>query len=79
MRDSARLAQRLAHEQPARARLNGHVHLPTREPPDPPAHGVGIRRDPPAAHLPRLAVKGIESDLRSVHVEPGYDRHWGLL
>jgi hypothetical protein len=28
--------------------------------------------------LARLLVKSIEGDLRSVHVEPGYDRHWGL-
>jgi hypothetical protein len=29
--------------------------------------------------LPRLTVKSVESDLRSVHIEPGYDRHWGHL
>ena len=79
MRDGARLPQRLAHKQPARARLDSDVKLRAGEPTSPLAHG--LRRGPDAAtlHLARFPVEGVESDLRSMHVEPGYDRHWGLL
>jgi hypothetical protein len=75
----ARLAQRLADEQPARAGLDRHVNLALPEPLYPATHGVRIRRDPTAGQLARFAVQRIEGDLRSVHVEPGYDRHRGLL
>jgi len=77
MRNGARLGQRLAHEQPARARLDRDMDLPTREAPGPPADGIGCRSDAATVDLARLAVKRVEGDLRSVHVEPGYDRHWG--
>jgi hypothetical protein len=49
----ARLAQRLADEQPARAGLDRHVNLALPEPLYPATHGVRIRRDPTAGLLAR--------------------------
>ena len=79
MRGGARVAQPLADEQPARAGLDRDVDLAAPEALGPTPHRVGIRPDPPTAHLPRLAVQRVEGDLRSVHIEPSYDRHRGLL
>jgi hypothetical protein len=41
----------------------------------------GRRRgvDSATAHRARLRVERVEGDPRSMHVKPGYDRHWGLL
>jgi len=45
-----------------------------------PAHDGRRRRvNPTTVHLTRLGVERIESDLRSMHIKPGYDRHRGLL
>jgi hypothetical protein len=37
--------------------------------------------EPPSGHgsTHRSAVESVEGDLRSTHIKPGYDRHWGLL
>jgi hypothetical protein len=75
MRHSTRLGQRLAHKQPARAGLDRDLNLRAGEAPDPLAHGLRRRADAAAVNLARLLVKSVEGDLRSVHVEPGYDRH----
>jgi len=77
MRHRAGGDQRVADEQPARARLDRDVHLSPREAPDPAAHSAAIGGDPPPADLARLAVKRVEGDLRAMHIEPGYDRHEG--
>jgi hypothetical protein len=77
--DGARLTQRLAHEQPARAGLDRDVDPLTPEPPDPTAHRPRVRGNPPTTDLARLRVERVEGDLSSVHVKPGHDRHWGLL
>ena len=77
--DGATLTQRLAHEQPARAGLDRHLDPPAREAPDPTAHRLRVRRNAPTVDLARLRVERVEGDLSSVHVKPGYDRHWGLL
>ncbi len=79
MRTSTRLRQRLADEQPTGAGLDRHLDLLPRETANPAGNGGGSRCDPATAHLPRLGIKGIEGELSSVHVEPGYDRHQGLL
>jgi hypothetical protein len=79
MRNGGRLGQRLAHQQPARARLDRHINLPTRKAAHPAPHGLRCRSDAATVHLARLAVKRVESDLSSVDAEPGYDRHWRLL
>jgi hypothetical protein len=77
--DGARLTQRLAPEQPARAGLDRDVDRPAHEPPDPTAHGLTVRRNASAVDLARLPVERVKGDLSPVHVKPGYDRHWGLL
>jgi hypothetical protein len=79
VRAGARLAQRLAHEQPARAGLERDVDPPALEAPDPAAHGLRVRRNAPTVDLARFRVERVEGDLSPVHVKPGYDRHWGLL
>jgi hypothetical protein len=79
MRHRAHLHQRLAHEQPARARLDRDVDLLAREPLHPRPNSLRRGRYPATAHLARPLVKSVEGDLRSMHVKPGYDRHWGLL
>jgi hypothetical protein len=35
--------------------------------------------NPAAVDLARPPIESVEGDLCSMHVEPGYDRHWGLL
>ena len=76
---SARLRQCLANEQPAGAGLDSHLDLLPREAANPSGNGGASRGDPATAHLPRLDIKRIECDLTSMHIEPGYDRHQGLL
>jgi hypothetical protein len=73
----AHLDQRLTDEQPARARLDRDMHLLPGEPARPLANS--LRRGPQAAtlHLARHPVESVEGDLRSMHIEPGYDRHKG--
>jgi hypothetical protein len=73
-RHSTRFGQRLAHKQPARAGLDRDVNVGAGEAPDPIAHGPRRRADAAALNLARLLVESVEGDLRSVHVEPGYDR-----
>jgi hypothetical protein len=72
-----RRAERLAHEQPARARLDRDVDLLVREASDPTADTLRRGSDAATMELARLPVESVEGDLRSVHVEPGYDRHRG--
>jgi hypothetical protein len=79
MRNGARLAQRLAHEQPPGAGLDRDMHLLASEPPRPIPDGLPRGPHPATLDLACLLIKSVEGDLRSVHVEPGYDRHWGLL
>jgi hypothetical protein len=43
------------------------------------ATASGVERIRPRRDLAHLALERVERDLSSVHVEPGYDRHWGLL
>jgi hypothetical protein len=79
MRNDARLDQRLADKQPARARLDRNVDFLAGELPGPRPNSLRRGRYPAAAHLPRLLVENVEGDLRSMHTKPGYDRHRGLL
>jgi hypothetical protein len=79
MRDGALGLERLADEKPARAGLDGDVDLAVGEALDPVLDGLRCRGDATAVNLARLLVEGVEGDLRSVHVESGYDRHRGLL
>jgi hypothetical protein len=74
--DRARLTQRLTH---ARAGLDRDVDPLAHEAPDATAHGLAVRRNASTVDLARLRVERVEGDLRSVHVKPGCDRHWGLL
>jgi hypothetical protein len=78
MHNSARLRERLANEQPARARLHGNMYL---SPAKRPAHANSLRRraNPATPNFARRTVQSVESDLRSMHIKPGYDHHWGLL
>ena len=79
MRHRARRRERVADEQPARARLDRDIDP---RPAKRLAHARHGRRrgvDPPAHHLARLGVQRVEGDLRSMHIKPGYDRHQGLL
>jgi hypothetical protein len=55
------------------------MHLATTDAPRPLRHGRRRRVDAATHHLARLGVQRVESDLRSMHVKPGYDRHRGLL
>jgi hypothetical protein len=55
------------------------MHLTTSKALHPALDGRRRGVDPTTAHLARLGVERIESDLRSMHVKPGYDRHRGLL
>jgi hypothetical protein len=79
MRNGAYLHQRLTDEQPTRARLHRNVDLLAGEPCRPPPHGLRCRANPAARQLTGLPVESVESDLRSMHIKPGHDRHWGLL
>ena len=79
VRYGARLTQRLGNEQPAGAGLDRDVDPLASEAPDPTAHRLRIRGNAATVDLARLSVERVESDLDSVHVKPGYDRHWGLL
>jgi hypothetical protein len=79
MRNGARLGERLANEQPARARLDRDMHLLAGKAPNPLANTLRCSANPATPKLSRLAVQSVESDLRSMHIKPGYDRHWGLL
>jgi hypothetical protein len=79
VRDGARLTQRLAHEQPARAGLDRRLDPLAREATNPVPDRLRCGSDAAAVDLARLLVESVECDLCSVHVEPGYDRHWGLL
>ena len=79
MRHRPRSDQRVAHEQPARARLHRDVHLAAPEALHPAPDGRRLRLNAATAHLTRRGVQRVESDLRSMHVKPGYDRHQGLL
>jgi hypothetical protein len=77
MRRGARVAQRLADEQPARAGLDRDVDFLAGETPDPLANSLGRGADAASLDLPRLIVESVERDLRPIHVKPGYDRHQG--
>jgi hypothetical protein len=79
MRNGARLGERLANEQPARARLDPDMNFLAGKAPNPLANTLRCGANPATPKLPRLAVQSVESDLRSMHIKPGYDRHWGLL
>ena len=79
MRHRPRRDQRVTHEQPARARLHRDMHLAApealRPAPDRRRRGLNAATH----HLTRHGVQRVESDLRSMHIKPGYDRHQGLL
>jgi len=79
MRAGAGLDQRLADEQPACAGLHRDVDLLAPEPSRPLADGLRRGADAAPVDLARPPIHSVEGDLRSMHVEPGYDRHWGLL
>jgi hypothetical protein len=79
MRRGARLQQRLTDKQPARARLDRDMHLLAGEPSCPLADGLRRGGNAATLDLARLRIESVEGDLRSMHVEPGYDRHRGLL
>jgi hypothetical protein len=53
--------------------------LLAREPSRPPADGLRRGANAAAVDLARPLIESVEGDLRSTHVEPGYDRHRGLL
>jgi hypothetical protein len=74
MRHRARRHQRIADEQPARARLHRNMHLTAAKAFRPARHGRRRRGDAATHHLTRLGVQRVESDLRSMHIQPGYDR-----
>ena len=76
VRDRAGAGQLLADEQPAGCGLERNLDLLVGEALDPGGNGGATGLDPAAAQLARLAVQGVEGDLSSVHVEPGYYRHW---
>jgi hypothetical protein len=40
---------------------------------------VGVASIRPRLTSPRAGVQGVERDLPAVHINPGYDRHQGLL
>jgi hypothetical protein len=79
MRHRARRDERVADKQQARAGVHRHVDLAAIEAPGPARDRARRRVDPTTADLARLGVERIESDLRSMHVKPDYDRHRGLL
>jgi hypothetical protein len=79
VRDRAFLLECLADEKPTRAGLDGDVDLASWEAADPLPHGVRRRGHATTVQFARLLVESVERDLRSVHVESSYDRHWGLL
>jgi hypothetical protein len=79
VRDRACRAQRLAHEQPARAGLHCDLDPLALKAADPAPHPLRRGRDAAAMDFARLLVESVEGDLSSVHVKPGYDRHWALL
>jgi hypothetical protein len=55
------------------------MHLLARRTPDPAPDCVRHGGYPATLNLARLQLDSVEGDLRSMHVEPGYDRHLGLL
>jgi hypothetical protein len=71
--------QRLAHEKPAGAGLDGDLDLFALEALQPLAHRLRCCCHATTCDLACLLVEGIEGDLCSVHVESRYDRHRGLL
>src|SRR5438045_7450198 len=77
MRPRPRRRQRLADEQPARARLDGDVDLVLRATRHPLLHSVTAGEKTAAADLAAHRVQCIEGDLCSMNVEPRYDRHLG--
>jgi hypothetical protein len=66
MRRGARVAQRLADEQPARAGLDRDVDFLAGETPDPLANSLGRGADAASLDLPRLIVESVERDLRPI-------------
>jgi hypothetical protein len=70
MRHRPGRGQRVAHEQPARARLHRHIDPPAGKPRRPARHGRRRGIDPPATHPARLAVQRVEGDLRSTQSNP---------
>jgi hypothetical protein len=79
MRHRARRDQCVTDEQPPGAGLHRDVQLAPAEAPGPASDRRRRGIDPTAAHLPRVDVERVESDLPAMHVKPGYDRHQGLL
>jgi len=65
------------NSQPVQASTD--MDLLTREPSRPPADGLRRGGYAAAVDFARPPIESVEGDLRSMHVEPGYDRHWGLL
>jgi len=68
MRHRAGPNERIAHEQPARASLDGDIDLASIEASDPPCDRRRRGINPTAAHLTRVGVERIEGDLRSMYV-----------
>src|SRR5919109_3920319 len=75
--DRARANQLLAHEQPTGRRLERDLDPLAGETLDPGSNSRATGVDPTPAKLARLHVESVESDLSSMHIEPGYDRHRG--
>jgi hypothetical protein len=84
---SSGLARPLGRRRPPHVAPRTRTPSPCKPPPPRPARPGGGRPSaaPPrvrsmraAMDLARLPVESVEGDLRSVHVEPGYDRHWAF-
>lgn len=73
MRHHTTLTQRLADEQPARARLDRDVDLLASEPSRPRPNSLRRGNYRATAHVARPLVESVESDLRPMHIKPGYD------
>jgi hypothetical protein len=70
----------LDHEPPAGRPLDRKLGLTARELSQPGTHlGQRRRRDPAAAQLTGPAVKRLEGDLISMHIQRHYDPHRDLL
>jgi hypothetical protein len=74
-----RLGERLADEQPARARLNRNVNLLATKAPNPVTNTLRRGANTTTLDLARLAVNNVESDFALVARRIRLDRHWRLL
>lgn len=78
MHPRANATQLLAHEAPARRRLQRHLELQARESLQEPPHPFTVRRrHPRPADLPGHRVDPLRRDLCSVLIQSHYDRHQG--